>query len=384
MNSARLKPLVHRPSVVIAGLTVIAILAFVSVGRLASRFREQQKALARRLYARGLDEQRSGHSDLAIEDFRTALGYNRDEFQYQLSLARALRDTGRTDEAEAYLVSLWERAPQDGAVNLALGRLAAREGTIDKAIQYYHNAIYGVWGPNQDANRRNARFELIDFLLGKGARPQAEAELITLAAELPPDPALELRAAQLLIRAQDYERALKQYQKILQREPSSTVALAGAGEAAFRLGRYRAACAYLRTAAASNPQDAQTQQLLETCNLILQADPSRRGLSNAERRRRLRAAFDQAGQRLASCASSQAARAADPSVGAALASLKSDWMRLKPRVEASATTVRADTADTAMDLVFQIEQQTQQQCGPPAGLDQALLLLSQVRGGVDR
>ena len=269
-------------------------------------------------------------------------------------------------------------------MNLALGRLAAREGTIDKAIQYYHNAIYGVWGPNQDANRRNARFELIDFLLGKGARPQAEAELITLAAELPPDPALELRAAQLLIRAQDYERALKQYQKILQREPSSTVALAGAGEAAFRLGRYRAACAYLRTAAASNPQDAQTQQLLETCNLILQADPSRRGLSNAERRRRLRAAFDQAGQRLASCASSQAARAADPSVGAALASLKSDWMRLKPRVEASATTVRADTADTAMDLVFQIEQQTQQQCGPPAGLDQALLLLSQVRGGVDR
>ena len=30
-------------------------------------------------------------------------------------------------------------------MNLALGRLFARERLFDKAIQYYHNAIYGLW-----------------------------------------------------------------------------------------------------------------------------------------------------------------------------------------------------------------------------------------------
>jgi len=32
-----------------------------------------------------------------------------------------------------------------------------------------------------------------------------------------------------------------------------------------------------------------------------------------------------------------------------------------------------------MDVIYQIEQQTAAQCGPPQGLDQALLLISQKR-----
>ena len=40
--------------------------------------------------------------------------------------------------------------------------------------------------------------------------------------------------------------------------------------------------------------------------------------------------------------------------------------------------------DEIMDLVFEIEQQTQATCGTPDGLDQALLLLSQDRNGVER
>ena len=37
-----------------------------------------------------------------------------------------------------------------------------------------------------------------------------------------------------------------------------------------------------------------------------------------------------------------------------------------------------------MRLVFDIEQQTAQQCGPPSGLDQALLILAQNPNGVER
>ena len=375
MSLASLKPLVHRPAVVIAALTLTAVVAFLGVNRLANRFREQQKALARRLYARGLEEQRGGHPDRAIEDFRTALSYSHGEFQYQLSLARALRDTGRTDEAETYLVTLWEQAPQDGAVNLALGRLAAREGNVDKAIQYYHNAIYGVWVSNPDVSRRNARFELAEFLLSKGARPQSEAELITLAAELPADPVLELRAAQLLLRAQDYERALKQYRRVVQHDSGSAAALSGAGEAAFRLQRYPEACGYLRSAVAANPQDTQSRQFLETCNLIVDSDPFQGKLSAAERWHRVRAAFQQAGQRL-SCAGNGPG---DDD----LASLRSQWQQLKPKVEGSADP-RTEVEQSVMELVFQIEQKTQPRCGSPVGLDQALLLLGEARNGGER
>src|SRR6266568_2235219 len=129
---------------VFAVLSLIAITAFAGVTRLVNRYGEQQKALARRMYAKGIENQKAGKPEVSIEDFRSALSYDHNNFQYQLSLARALRDTGRMSEAESYLINLWERTPQDAYVNLALGRLAARQGSVDKAIQYYHNAAYGV------------------------------------------------------------------------------------------------------------------------------------------------------------------------------------------------------------------------------------------------
>ena len=48
--------------------------------------------------------------------------------------------------------------------NLWLARLATRRHSIDDAIGYYHNAIYGAWAIDPDKNRRQARFELIEFL----------------------------------------------------------------------------------------------------------------------------------------------------------------------------------------------------------------------------
>ena len=198
MNVASLKLLTRRPPVIVAGLVVVTVLAFLGVNRLVNRFREQEKALARHLYEHGLQAQSAGQPERAVTDFRAALSYARDNFDYQLSLARALRDTGRTAESETYLIGLWERTPQEGAVNLALGRLFAREHLFDKAIQYYHNAIYGLWPGDPETKRRDTEFELIGFLLQHKAYPQAQAELITMAAALPDDPGLRLRVAQLL------------------------------------------------------------------------------------------------------------------------------------------------------------------------------------------
>ncbi len=379
-----LKPITSRPPVVIAGLSVLAVLAFLFVNRLVNRFGEQEKALARHLYEQGLAEQKAGMPDRAIEDFRAALIYSRDNSQYQLSLARALRDTGRTDEAETYLISLWERSPQDGPVNLALGRLAARQRSLDKTLQYYHNAIYGVWASDPDTNRLNTWFELIEFLVRQRAYPQAQAELITLAAELPPRPELRLRAADLFARAQDYDHALVEYQRVLRLDRGNAAVFAGAGEAAFSLGRYRTAQRYLQSAVKANLEDAQASQLLQTSNLILEADPFSQRLSNAERNRRIRAAFHQAGERLAGCAQSKGVDLMTPSAPGDLPALRAHWNEMKTKLKRLGALGEDDTADAAMDLVFEIEQETSKNCGPPSGLDQALLLLGQNRAGVDR
>ena len=54
MNVASLKLLTRRPPVIVAGLVVVTVLAFLGVNRLVNHFREQEKALARHLYEHGM------------------------------------------------------------------------------------------------------------------------------------------------------------------------------------------------------------------------------------------------------------------------------------------------------------------------------------------
>jgi len=177
-----------RTPLVLAALVLTAMVAFAAVSHLVTRLRANEKQIAWHAYEAGLTEVQANRPESALDDFRAALVYDRDNPTYQLSLARALRDTGRLDESETYLLHLWDAAPQDSTINLALARLAARRQSIDDAIRYYHNAIYGIWNSDPDKNRRAARFELIEFLLKQNALPQARAELLALAQVLPPDP----------------------------------------------------------------------------------------------------------------------------------------------------------------------------------------------------
>jgi tetratricopeptide (TPR) repeat protein len=383
MNVAVLKSVTRRPPVILSSLLIVAVLASLGVNRLVNRFHEQEKALARHLYERGLQEQSGGKPEAALGDFRAALSYSHDNPQYQLSLARALRDTGRTAEAETYLIGLWERTPQEGPVNLALGRLFAREQLFDKAIQYYHNAIYGLWPNGAEAKRRDTQFELIDFLIQHKAYPQAQAELITMASSLPSDHLLRLRVADLFARAQDYEHALEQYKQVLQIDHGNQAAQFGAGQAAFQLGHHRVAQEYLESAVRTDPQNIQSRQLLEADTQVLQSDPFARHISDTERLQRMRSAFRVAGDRLDSCARDKAIDLSPISPAAGLPSLKSQWLETKPKLEKLRRPGDGGMLDTVMDLVYEIEQQTLATCGNPEGLDHALLLLSQDRAGVE-
>jgi tetratricopeptide (TPR) repeat protein len=381
-------------------LTFAAAAAFAAVNHLVIRFNANQQARARRLYTQGVADASASHYAEAIDAFRAALVGDPNNSQYQLSLARALRDSGdprHLDEAESYLAALWQRAPEDGTINLALGRVAARRANVDDAIRYYHNAIYGVWTSDADAYRRKARLELIDFLLQQKARGQAESELIALATSLPTDPASHLQTAQLFAQAQDFPNALSQYEDVLRlnRGEDRGVALnpeafAGAGDAAFRQGRYRTAQRYLNEAVTASPQDVNSRQLLDRATLILDADPFVHRISDAERNRRVAAAFAKAGDRLTACAQSkginlsQPPAAADSAASSSFPALAARWNAMKPALRRMSSPGDSDLPDTLMDLVFQIEQQSSIECGEPQGTDLALLLISRDREAADR
>jgi len=365
-------------------LTLAAAVSFAAVSHLVARFTANQQARGYKLYLMGLADASASRYDDAIAAFRAALTCEPANSQYQLSLARALRDSNdprRLDEAESYLIALWQRTPQDAAINLALARVAAHRGSIEDATRYYHNAMYGVWNSDPDANRTKARIELIQFLLKKAAPDNAESELMALSTSLPPDPAAHLQAAQLFEEARDYAGALAQYEEVLRISPGNVVALIGAGVAAYDSGKYTTAQHYLQDATNVSPLDTNARELLATSDLILRANPFQRHIADAERNRRIAAAFAQAEKRLMECAQQTGVDLKVPATvtTSPLSSLQSRWIAAKPDLSRLTSVGETDLPDSIMDVVFQIEQQTGVVCGPPQGLDLALLLISQKR-----
>jgi tetratricopeptide (TPR) repeat protein len=364
----------------LALLLVLAVVSFLAVVGLSRIYHGQQQALGDRWFRRGLADLQGHQFERAISEFRTAQLYSRDNYTYQLNLAEALLGLKRINEAYAYLINLWEREPENGIVNLELARIAAQRGEAEQALRYYHNAIYAIWPSNQEIARRDARLELVEFLLGIRANTQAQSELIALAANLPDDPSQHRRAGDLFLRAQDHEHALAEYRLSLRADRHNPSANAGAGVAAFELGRYPLAQRYLQVAVSTNPSDAQAAEVLKTTELVLEMDPSRRQISTEQRNRIVTEAFVVAGRRLKSCVAvgaSTAAAAREPSQP----TLTQRWATMKAQISERGLRRNPDLVEIAMDLVFEIERQTNSACGSPTGKDLALLLLAKEHEG---
>jgi tetratricopeptide (TPR) repeat protein len=361
----------------LAVFSVLAVVSFLGVTGLSRTHQGQRQAIGERWFNRGIADLNAKRFDAAVTDFRAALLYSPDEFFYQLNLAEALIGEGRTGQASAYLINLWEREPENGVVNLELARIAAQRGETDSAIRYYHNAVYAVWPASQEGKRADARLELIDLLLRIGAKAQAQSELMALAENAEHDPALQMRIGSLFLRADDYEHALGAYNSALKSDRHDAAALAGAGHAAFELGRYQLAQHYLQSAITANPNDPDSAERLKTAQLVLQLDPFRRQIPAAERNRIVAEAFAAAGQRLKSCALPTTTARGPASVP----SLNHEWAGLKPQITEAELRRNPDLVEKAMDLVFRIERETNVVCGSPTGSDLALLLISRMHEG---
>ena len=363
----------QRP-VILATLMVLAVVFFVVVTGLSRAHQAQRQAIGERWFKRGAADLNAKRYDAAGTDFRAALLYSPDEYSYQLNLAEALIGQGHTGQALAYLKNLWDREPENGIVNLELARISAQRGETDDAIRYYHDAVYAVWPRDREGMRWDARLELIDLLLRIHDKAQAQSELIALAESVGPDPVQQGRIGELFLRAEDYEHAKGAFETVLKSDGHNPAALAGAGYAAFELGKYALAQHYLQAALAVNANDTASADRLKTAQMVLQLNPFRRQMPIVERNRIVVEAFQAAGERLRICKL--------PFIsGATLPSLNDEWTNLKPQITGQGLRRNPDLVETAMDLVFRIERETSVTCGAPTGTDLALLLISKIHEG---
>lgn len=359
-------PYLRRQPVTLTVLTALMVVFFLAVSALSRIHDAQRESLAERWAQRGVDSLNGGQFKNAVGDFRTALLYNRDNAAYQLSLAEALMGLKRDNEAETYLVNLWEREPDNGMVSLELARIAVIHNQTERALRYYHNAIYGTWASNADILRRKTRLELIAYLMGINAHQQAEAELIDLAATVGANAAQQEQLGELFAKVGDDHRALAAFQVSIRLQRHNSAALAGAGDAAFRLEQYPEAEHYLEEALDANPNDAQAQQRLKMTEYVLHWDPFRPGLSQVEQNHMVIAAFAAAGKRLKSCKAQNAGEQ----------NFEQQFTKLRPQMTERGLERTPGLVNTAMNLVFSIEKETASTCGAQTETDQALLLVA--------
>lgn len=368
------------PIAVLGGLAVLAIALFLVTTLYSRAYRRMQVANARHWFERGQSELQAGHPRVAADAFRNALSFHRDR-EYLFRLSQALVAAGEYEEARGYLLNLWDQQPGRGELNLALARLDATTGRPEDALRHYQNAIYGVWDSNPDVQRRQVRFELADFLLARGDRSNAEADLIALSSNLPQAADTSVRVAKLFAAAGDIDRSLQFYKEAAKLAPSSVDALAGAGNAAFELGDYALARQYLARAAILSPSDKTLAQNSRIAEAVLTMDPLQRGLSAPERARRTVAAWKQAISTIGSCARQRGLDLAqNTGPQSTLLSAYSDLAALKPDMHARTLEDGGDVIETTLNRISAAESATAATCGTLSPSDVALQLIAKSHG----
>ncbi len=276
----------RRRTVAIA-IAVGVVPFFALVNTLVAGSRARREQLAIEWADHGARDLAAGRAAAAVDDYRTAQKYARDANVYRMQLAEALVAGGHLNEARAQLQTLWTQEPGDGAVNRLLGRIAVAQGDETDAIRAYHAAIDGAWESSATEARREARLELARFLVSRRDMTMAQAELIALSDDLPPDPNEIVETAALLAQAGTPARALSVVTKALELDATNPRALRLAGESAFAVGDYQQAAHYLDMAAAQNPLEPSDERARKVSKRVLALDPWAGGITSRARVRRI-------------------------------------------------------------------------------------------------
>jgi tetratricopeptide (TPR) repeat protein len=369
--------MVIREPLLISLLALTAVVFFGFTRGYSHAYDTRRYQLGRQWLERAQTDLNANRPTGAIEEFRTALVYTPQNWECRMGLAEALLRAGQYRGAQQYFSSLWQTQPQNGTVNLELARLAARENNSQQAERYYSGAIFGDWTDSPEESRREAAFELVDFYLQRRDLRQAESQLITVSGNLPDDPALQIRVADLFMRVKDYQRALDFYKRAARQQPDNFAALLGAGKAALQLGDYRMAESYFARGLHEDNSSEEARHQRELAQSILQLDPLEHGINSTEKARRSLRSFQIVGERLNSC-SQKLNSSAGPTTSPLAASLDK-WNQWKPNANLAALVRNPDQADSLFDFSLQAEQSIQSICGQSSREDDALLALVRKR-----
>ena len=357
----------------LTGLVLLSIVALVGYGVTLAMARSEHDTSRRDAAAwfqigeRQLDE---GRVDDALRSLRRASTIDRGERRYAVALGRALAAAGRPGQAERILRPLRLQAPGDPEINLELARIAAARGAVDDAVHFFHSALFGVWPDESAAARTRIRLELSGVLLRHGRTEAALGELAALGTTMPDTVANHVAAARLLAAAGDADRALTAFRRALRLDPEHQDALAGAGEAAFALGRYVEARRLLAQLDMPSPQLAARRDIAA---LIISSNPLAPRLSTAQRRRRLAAALDRAQTRVRDCL----ARAdLPPDVRSRLVAAQS--AAGPPQASSRGGRDSMERVERDFERAYALEQAADGVC-PATPLDAALLAIGQRR-----
>ncbi len=365
----------RRETLLLVCFAILGLL-FTITGFTVTWYHGKEQSLAQGWYTRGEEALQKGDAPVAMADFRNALYHAPGNPRYQLRLVQALIQSGHFAEARTYLVRLWASDPASGPVNLGLAHLTmSQKGPTSQVITYFHSAIDGVWN-GQSTDRRAMREELCEYLIDSGKGAEATAEIAALASETPNDPKLLTQTGFLFLKAQDYSFALKEFQQSVSLNSHQPDGWAGAGRAAFALAQYRTARYDLSRAVAENPVNSDAARTLGLARYVLKIDPFDRRIPVRERHRRAIHAFQIALARLNQCAQSRGEALDVPNPQTPLQKVSVDALQIKPQMQPSVLQRNPDLLDSAMSMVFRIEEVTKKECGSPSGLDQALLLLA--------
>ncbi|MEO6909807.1 MAG: tetratricopeptide repeat protein [Edaphobacter sp.] len=380
ISLAKRRLLIHDSLAFLALILITGALFLVTLFLFRS-FTSHRTELAVRWSDRGKTALHAGKPDQAIIALRTALSYAPGARPYELLLAQALANAGRTEEASNYFMSLWGTQPGDGFINLELARLAAKKNDPQAAIRYYRASIYGTWEGDGVVRRRDVRLELARYLMDQHDMNAARIELLIAAGNSPSDPGLNKTLAGLLVQAGDLVDGLSYYQKALQSNSKDPAALEGAGRTAYRLGDFAVAHSLLERAleAKASPREKEEQNLsgglaemLERSKRLLQLRPSGK-LRPQERIARILTDRAIAEKRFEGCVTQLAAAVALPPQ---MQQLKLRWTSDEATDGRAALSRSLAKQDAAVQLIYDTELQTSQFCGAPIGDDALLLLLA--------
>jgi tetratricopeptide (TPR) repeat protein len=212
---------------------------------------------------------------------------------------------------------------------------------------------------------------LSHLLLDHNERSRALSELLILGAESPHSADANAEIAKLFLRAGDAQHALEYFEKSLRSEPRDANSLAGAGDAAFRLGEYTKALHYLQGAVNQGRDSGPSLDLFDLTQTVASWDPLLPHLSKSERQARLLRGLDQALQRASSCTGVKVTGEETSE----LKSLQAEAEKAKRAIQKSRRPLDSDDVRSEFELIYQIEETANTACGDATGSDLGLVLI---------